>query len=115
MLAAQQPRNAALRGGNPSFGFYDGPGGGTDFAMKSGTFNRPDSQVVALVESGEVPLNYAYGNTRPPLAEYGFTSPWAQTYFHGGLANFGFLDGRIESATAQQWPQKFSSGVWAWQ
>jgi prepilin-type N-terminal cleavage/methylation domain-containing protein/prepilin-type processing-associated H-X9-DG protein len=102
-------------GGNRSFGFYDGPGGGTDFAMKSGGFSRPDNQIVALVESGEVPLNYAYGNTRPPLADYGFLSPWAQTYFHGGVANFGFLDGHVESTTASAWPQKFSSGTWAWQ
>ena len=102
-------------GGNRSFGFYDGPGGGTDFSMKSGGFSRPDPQVVALVESGTYPLDYSYGTTRPPYAEYGSLSPFATTVWHGGIANFGLLDGHVESATASAWPQKFSSGQWVWQ
>jgi prepilin-type N-terminal cleavage/methylation domain-containing protein/prepilin-type processing-associated H-X9-DG protein len=98
--------------GNRYFGYYDGPGGGADFSKKSGTFSKSDTLVVALMDGGTVPLNYAYGADRPPLCDnYAVFGPPAQFQWHGGIANFAFLDGHVETGTDAK---QYNSG-WVWQ
>lgn len=110
---------------NFRLGKYDPASGAASvYSAASGSFAKGDANVVVLMDSGEYPLQYPYGPTRPPLGVSQSQGPpvranveGVQFQWHGGSANICFLDGHVENMdqaklNANTTPQQGSAWVW---
>jgi len=93
-----------------------------NFVMNSDAFAARDwTQVAILGDTGGLPLNYAYGSTRPPLCDYQMQGPFMRPDvqgvgwpWHQDTANLAFLDGHVRRITPQLLAEKIAAPQWIW-